>query len=171
MTLIVEDGTGKPDANTYADVATVRAYAAARGVNLPADDLAVETSIIQAMDFLEAQRARYKGSKTLPGTQALQWPRQCVTIDNYDVPSNVLPKELISALAQCVMEISAGGDLQANTTGQVVKSERVDVLETTYMTSDEMGAGASLTPQYKKVENLLLPLYTVGCGVLRTVRV
>lgn len=86
------------------------------------DDVAV--LLIQAMDYIEAQRYRYKGVKTSQQDnlqsqqgyivgypnyymqtvsdvaaesstdQPLQWPRIGVSIDNAILPSNVIPREL-----------------------------------------------------------------------------
>lgn len=174
MTLIVEDGSGMVDSNSYASVATVRTYAAARGVTLSPDDSVVEPMVINAMDYIEAQRAKFQGQKSFPeNPQALQWPRSDVYIDCLPFPNDAIPSYLVNALAQCVIEISKGNDLQANTTGQVVKMEKVDVIETIYMTGLEQGAGASFTPSYPKVDSLMAPLYN-GCGAgaaLKTVRV
>jgi hypothetical protein len=172
MALIVEDGTGKVDANSYVSVDDAMAYASARGVTLPTDPSAVESLIVKSMDYIEAQRARFQGEKTYPDhPQALQWPRACVEIDDYPFPEDAIPKELVAATCQCVMEIFAGGDLTPSTpaAGTMVKREKVDVLETEYMTAADLGS-TGFGPWFPKVENLLQPLYNVG-GLLRSVRV
>lgn len=125
IVVVVEDGTGSnPAANSYAAVADLQAYATLRGAALPvaADDCA--TLLLRAMDYIEAQRNRFKGVKTsqaanltaLPGyivgdpgyyltnpssiaaegaaDQPLQWPRDGVVIDNAVLPNNVIPREL-----------------------------------------------------------------------------
>lgn len=192
MALVKEDGTGVADANTYSLVAEVRAYAQARGVTLPADDPSVESLIIPAMDYLEGFRDRFKGSKTYTGiagfhaddcfsiplpadvdthaAQTLQWPRYGVEIDNVPISGNAIPRELTSALAQCVVEMSAGNDLNPTTTGQVVKREKVDVLETEYMTAQDMGFAADFSPSFPKVDALLAALFNGGFSI-STVRV
>jgi len=192
MALVKEDGTGVDGANTYVLAADARTYAQARGVTLPSDDSAVELLLIQAMDYLEAFRSRYQGSKTYTGipnyyaydhtvlplpedinthaAQDLQWPRVNVYIDNVPLSPNKIPKELISAQCQCSLEVFAGNDLSPTTTGQVVKSEKVDVIETVYMTGQEMGFAENFGPTFPKVDALLEPLFGSG-GALRTVRV
>lgn len=192
MALVKEDGTGVADANTYALVAEVRAYAQARGVTLPVDDSSVESLIIPSMDYLEGFRSRYQATKTYTGVagfhandefeiappadvdthpaQLLQWPRYGVTIDGVPISGNTMPKELIAALCQCVMEIQAGNDLNPTTSGQVVKREKVDVLETEYMTSQDLGFEADFKPEFPKVNALLAALLAAG-SVLNTVRV
>jgi hypothetical protein len=192
MTLIVEDGTGVANANSYISVADARTYASARGTTLPSDDSAVEALILQGMSYIEAQRARFQGSKTYTGVvgfhdddwfpiplppdvnthaaQALQWPRYDVYIDDIPLSGSAIPVELVSALAQCAVEISSGNDLQANTTGTPVKIEKVDVIETQYMTPAEMNT-TGFSASYPKVESLLQPLYSSSGALLSTVRV
>ena len=181
MALVIEDGTGLGNANSYVDAATARDYASARGVSLPAADADVEKLLVQAMDYLEAQRARYQGTKTWPvGTaehpaaQALQWPRTGVIIDcSYTLPDNVIPTELKSAQCQLAMEVFAGNELMPSTDGKVVKREKVDVIETEYMTGQDMGTAGTPRPSFPAVDALLEPLFT-ACGggfFLRTRRV
>lgn len=175
MALIIEDGTGKPDATSYATVAEQRVYATARGVELPAEDEKVEVLLTQAMDYLEAQRARYQGTKTHPGVQALQWPRTGVIIDcYYQLPDNVIPVELKNAQMQLGIEVFSGLSLLPSSDGRVVKREKVDVIETEYMTGQDLGASGSLGPSFPAVDALLEPLFS-ACGgggfFLKTVRV
>lgn len=192
MALTKEDGTGVNGANTYVLVTDARTYAQARGVLLPADDLLVESLIVKGMDYIESLRAQYQATKTYTGVvgfhanddfsvpppddvdthpaQALQWPRYGVSVDDVAMNGNTIPNELIAALCQCVIEINDGSDLQANGGGQVVKSEKVDVLQTTYMTSDEMGA-TGLALSFPKVDALLAPLLSDSSAFLRSARV
>jgi hypothetical protein len=160
-------------------------------VTLPADDPSVELLIVPGMDYLEGFRDRFQGSKTYTGIpgfhadecftiplpadvdshapQELQWPRYGVVIDNVPVSGNTIPKELVSALCQCVLEIQAGNDLNPSTSGQTVKREKVDVLETEYMTAQDMGFAADFSPTFPKVDALLAALFGGG-AVLKTVR-
>lgn len=181
MALEIEDGTGKADSNSYVSVAEARAYATARGITLPADDLAVESLLIQSMDYLEAQRRLYQGEKTWPvGTvahpaaQALQWPRTGVLVDcRYELADDVIPGELKRAQMQAALEVFAGIPLMPSSNGRVVKREKVDVIETEYMTGTEIGASGALgTPSFPAVDALLESLYGCGGGFfLKTVRV
>ena len=54
MSLIVEDGTGLPDANSYCDLDEIRSYAADRGVALSSDDAIIIAFAIKATDYLES---------------------------------------------------------------------------------------------------------------------
>lgn len=175
MALVIEDGTGKPDANSYVTVEEARSYASARGTELPADDAEVESLLVRAMDYLEAQRGKYQGTKTYPGLQALQWPRSGVVIDcDYNLPDNIIPTELKNAQKQLALEVFNGLVLLPSSDGRVVKREKVDVIETEYMTGQDLGSGATMGPSFPAVDALLDPLFN-ACGgggfFLKTVRV
>lgn len=174
MAIEVEDGTGKSDATSYVTAAEARQYAQARGFTL-GDDAQVEARLQLAMDYLEAQRSRYQGHKTHPGVQALQWPRAGVVIDcRYKLPDNVIPVELKNAQMQAVVELAAGFTLMPSSDGRFVKREKVDVIETEYMTGQDLGAGGfGMGPAFPALEALLEPLFE-PCGggfFLKTVRV
>lgn len=174
MALEVEDGTGKAASNSYVSVAEYRAYAEARGVVLPIDDAEVEVQLVQAMDYVESFRAKYQGHKTWPRpdmdvshphAQALQFPRTGVVLDcNYNLPDNVIPQELKQTQMQAAMEIHNGLVLMPSSDGRVVKKEKVDVIETEYMTAQDIGSGAVVgSPSFPLLEALLAPLFN-ACG-------
>lgn len=125
IAIIVEDGTGSdPAANSYVALTDLRDYATQRNKPLPMADDDCAVLLIQAMDYVEAQRDRYKGVKAsqyrnsqlfpayagtgadyLAGNpnltaaesaqdQPLQWPRAGVFIDNAILPSTTIPREL-----------------------------------------------------------------------------
>lgn len=176
MALIIEDGTGKDDATSYVTADQARAYASARGATLPAapggtDPDPVEALLVQAMDYLEA--LAYKGERTFPDVQALSWPRKCVVIDGYKLPSEgagSIPRQLKSAQMQLAIEASTGVDLMPTTDGRVVKREKVDVIETEYMTNTDLGVSGLPGPSFAKVDALLAGLLATG-GMFQTVRV
>ena len=174
MALVVEDGTGLANATSYDSLANLRAFALARGIELPADDAEAEVLAIDAMDYLEAHRARYQGSKTHPGVQALQWPRTGVVLDcSYSLPDNVIPTELKQAQGHLMIEAFSGTPLMPSSDGRVVKREKVDVIEREFMTGKEMGTSGVPAPSFPTVDALLAPLIT-ACGGgfgLTTVRI
>ncbi|QDB70869.1 hypothetical protein [Pseudomonas virus PBPA162] len=78
MSLIVEDGSGLPNANAYIDVAYADAYFALRGRQEWAD-LTVEKkeqSIVAATDYVETRWGCLFLSTRLTDTQALSFPRK-----------------------------------------------------------------------------------------------
>lgn len=164
MALVIEDGTIVAGANSYQSVADIRAYADARGIVLDASDTVVESQAHEAMMYLES--LSYKGQRVKPQEQSLSWPRCGVRYDGVTVPDNVIPNNLKYAQCQVVAEIASGVDIWASTSAasadaQRVKREKVDVLETEYMTPQEMGvgdAGSSGVATMPAVDALLRPL-------------
>lgn len=159
MSLVIEDGTGLSTATSYVTVTEARDYALARGVTLSATDSVVETMLIKAMDYLEAQRDRYQGYKNTEA-QALQWPRYGAYVDGYDVSTNEIPKLLKSAQCQAAIEINNGIDVLPSGTGNGIKSEKVDVIEVEYATYSTASA-----PRMRKVDALLRPLFISGGSI------
>lgn len=168
MTITVEDGSIVAGANSYVTLAEARAYATARGKTLPADDTALTALLITAVDYLEAQRARYQGSK-VSATQELQFPREGVQIDGIDLEATAIPSILKYAQIRLAIEAGAGVDLMPTRSGAFVKKEVVGPIETEY--SEKVGV--SVEPEISAVEALLAPLFgSVNVGVfLRTIRV
>lgn len=54
-TLIVEDGSGVDNANTYVDVAYLDSYASDRGFSIPTDEADKQVFLIRAFDYLHAR--------------------------------------------------------------------------------------------------------------------
>lgn len=158
MPLIIEDGTGVENANSYATLAELAAYCTPRGLTLPATDELKEKALILACDKLETYR--YKGTKT-DSEQPLLWPRQNVYVDDgdeYPLGSDVIPNRLKNAQCQLAAESAAGANLQPTGTGREIVKEKADVLEVQYAPT---GSG-TVTPQFNKAEDLLSPLLKSG---------
>lgn len=131
MALTIENGTIVAGANSYATVAELRAYAALRGVTVPSTDAACEVLLIKAMDYLADQV--FAGDK-VQADQPLDWPRTGAWVENWPIPSNSIPRQLVQA--QCALAIEAQTvdlmptrDLQA---GGTVVSESVGPISVTY---------------------------------------
>lgn len=132
MALIVEDGSIVADAETYVDVAGLKAYAAKRGITVPADDAACEVLLVKAMDYLATYDARWKGCR-VSAAQALAWPRRGVRIDGYPYPANAIPAQLKAG--QCVLAVAAASlDLMptVDPAASGVKRDKVGPLETEF---------------------------------------
>ncbi|HEV2436496.1 MAG TPA: DnaT-like ssDNA-binding protein [Verrucomicrobiae bacterium] len=92
LTLVKEDGTGKADANAYADVADGDNYHAGHlyataWTAATADQKAV--ALVMASRLIDAE-FQFNGTRTMAG-QALQWPRAlCPEPDSAHVPISAL---------------------------------------------------------------------------------
>ena len=172
--IVVEDGTGVAGANAYVNAADARMYAQLRGVALPvapADGLdPVEVFLILATDYLEAQS--YIGRPAFP-SQSLAWPRVLFGRAWYEqVTEILLPKQIVAAQCQLVIEQQNGIELSPSTPGgldgQLIIREKVDVLETEY--SDKVMNTAS--PTMPRVNSLLRGLINAEANaVVSAVRV
>lgn len=109
MALIVEDGSIVANANTYNTVADARTYADLRGIEMPVDDAAVEAMLIQSMDFFESYANKFIGDKKTNG-QPLSWPRENVTLEGFEQPSDEIPRLVQYAQLAVAMEIAQGID-------------------------------------------------------------
>lgn len=158
MALIVEDGTGKPDAESYASVAQLRAYCTARGLALgvaATDDTKAEQQLRQATDYLAAYGSYWQGARAVPG-QALDWPRTGVMLYGAPVASDSVPRQVIDAA--CLLA-------QKATSGPLVKDEgrekakvKVGPIETEYT------PGSSQQTKFVDVGRTLAPLLAPSAG-------
>lgn len=161
-TIIVEDGTGKTDSNSYIDEAGLTTYATDRGITLTAaTDAAKAVLLIQAMDYIEAQP--YKGYK-YTDEQALQWPRAGVVIDSYSVDTDEIPQLLIDALCETAISVDAGANPLAPV-GRSTKKEKVGDIEVEYMD------GARDSTYIAAAENKLSKLLKAGSGGISAVAI
>ncbi len=102
MTLVVEDGTGKTDANVYISLAFADAYHEDRGntkwENAPIPDR--ESALIRATDYIEKRWGIwFRGIKS-SSAQALQWPRISAFDNNRYALANEVPTPLQKACAE-----------------------------------------------------------------------
>ena len=108
LTLIKEDGTGKADANAYANVADGDAYHAGHlyasaWTAATADNKAA--ALVMASRLLDAEY-RFAGTRAV-ASQALQWPREdCPDPDAGDmVAETVVPKAVVEAACELAREL------------------------------------------------------------------
>ena len=108
ITLIKEDGTGKADANAYANVAEGDAYHAGHlyasaWTAATADQKAV--ALVMASRLIDAEY-QFGGTRSVV-SQALQWPREdCPDPDAGDmVAETMVPKAVIEAACELAREL------------------------------------------------------------------
>lgn len=166
--IIVEDGTGTINANSYASVIDARKYAADRNIELPASDDIVAGYLIEAMDFLESKALLFQGESSFY-FQSLTWPRAGVIVGTAILLDNVVPKNIIKAQCALVIALNQGLVLMPNLTPQdYVIEEKVDVITTKYADPSSNGG----LPTFTGVDALLLPFFKPKPSFsLRTIRV
>lgn len=151
MSLIIEDGTGKIDSESYIDLDYLTVYATKRGLDIAGID---ETNIIKAQDYFESAY-QFKGTK-LKETQALAFPRYI----NNEV---VYPVRVKNAVCELTIK-SKSAELLADSE-RLTTSEKVGEIEVHYSeySKDEVN--------YNFVYNLILPWLSgsgISASIIRT---
>jgi hypothetical protein len=181
MALIVEDGTGKADAESYIAVADATTYHANRGNTAwagLASDTIREQHLRKAAEFmLQAYRLRWKGTRGST-TQALDWPRGLVERPDYTYaglngyttisgdfyfPADEVPVEVQRACAELALR-SIDGLLSADL-------ERAVSRETVGPITVEYEKGALQTKRFEAVDNMLQPFLKPRGGFLPVTRI
>lgn len=136
MTLIVEDGTGLANADAYASLSTVDAYATARGLSAwTGADAIKEAAIREATVYLDASYD-WTGA-ILKTTQALAWPRSGA-IDREGRVITGLPRRLVEACCElAVMKLS--GALVSSRTTPEIQAVQAGTVAVTYVKGDRVG--------------------------------
>lgn len=161
MSLIVEDGSIVTGAESYITVAEASTYHSNRGNAAWAaltSDAVREQCLRKATDYMEqAYRSRWQGYRT-GETQALSWPRYDVTVEGYDVDSDVVPAAVKNACAELALK-AATAELLADQS-QAVLSEKVGEIEVAY------DKASPQRTRYPAIEAMLaLYLATGGGGI------
>lgn len=135
VTLVIEDGTGVEDANTYATVAEAKKYAADRSVDLGTDDV-IAGNLVLAADFMETE-GPYKGVQ-FSEDQGLSFPRA----ERTGSPSLGIPKKVKNAQCQLLLDIKESGALLTTSRQFALKRRKLEGLEQEWA----VGAYASYKP-------------------------
>lgn len=133
MAFTVEDGTGLPNANSYASVETADAYFAdlqnATWAALSVD--AKQSALIQATMYIDTRWKDFRGC-LLNNEQALQFPRK-----NMYVAPDGLPEKIVQACVEYAVRASVAPlapDTQFDATGRlyIKKLTKVGPITTEY---------------------------------------
>jgi hypothetical protein len=174
LSLIVEDGTGKSDANGYTALAAATAYLTDYAVTselaswTAAADAAKETALVLATQYLDNEYAgRWRGSRANE-TQALAWPRAYVEdADGFWVDADAVPQKLQDACAELALRVVLGDRLHpVETLPGDIASESVTVGPVS-KTKTYVGGRPSVGYRYPKISMMLRPLIGDDGRVLR----
>lgn len=136
MALTIEDGTGKPDSDSYATAAELVTYAANYGVTVPVTEAAQEALLRRAA--VQMNGLSWKGERTVPG-QALAWPRSGVCVHGEELASDTIPREILYGQMALAAEILTYDAAPPATAKGAVTEETVDVITVKYATIDNTG--------------------------------
>lgn len=139
MALIVESGSIVQDAVSFVTVAEARAFAGARALDLPADDVELEAVLVQAGDYINGLESRFRGSRVDPG-QTMAWPREGATSFGFPIQSDFIPKNVRMGQIYLASDLAAGVDLDPTESGREVAREKVGAIETEYTSGSSSAA-------------------------------
>lgn len=134
MALIIEDGSGVPNADSYQTVAECEAFALKFfGKSLAGSPQAKASAIRRAARYMDS--LNWKGHRTNGRDQGLAWPRTGVTdAEGNEIADNEIPQEVKDAqhiFARA--EFQSPGILSPTVVqNEGIKRERVGPLETEY---------------------------------------
>lgn len=158
MDLIVEDGTGINDADSFVSLVHARDFADKYGITLPADDKDVEVSLRQAYLHLLTYEKDLQGSRATE-TQNNIFPRTGVKSNCVDVDIDSIPEAVKRANIYAASAISEGYSTNAVDTQEVQDSFS---LEGVMSISYKDGTSTKLNKSIQGVDNSLYPLTKSG---------
>jgi hypothetical protein len=169
MPLIVEDGSGKPDAESYVSVSDCASYATARGLTFPVEPAAnAEAALRRGTSWLDATyRGSFPGRRKNGRAQALEWPR----VDAWDntcppepISDDEIPVEIVHACCEAaIRELAAPGSLTPDVIpGKIKKSAKVGDIGVEYA----IGAGTvgEQRPISTVIDGILSSLISISRG-------
>lgn len=149
MALIVEDGTGKADADSYVSLAAFKAYCDGRGYSYgTTSDAVLEQKLRLATDYVDTI-FRYKGVRLI-ASQAREFPRtSLIDFSGYEVTG--LPPRVVRATCELAFK-GITEDLYVDLDrGGRVTSESVGPISVSYAPDAPAGK------MFRFAENLLKP--------------
>ncbi len=158
MALIVEDGTGKVDSNTYISAVDFRAWADSigEGGDLPLLDDDLEPLLLQAMYPLEAECCL--GFRSFPETpQALSFPRTGLAYDGQSVPPDSVPQQVIDAQSSYALTVNTQAlytAIPAGSAGAIIHEEVVGAVVEKY---SDVGRDVSGQTEDTRAQQLISP--------------
>lgn len=165
LTLIVEDGSGKPDADAFVSLSVFQTYCAAKGYDLTGFDpeTAQETAIRRATMYISNAFA-WPGQRAHGRDQSLAWPREGVQdAEGWNVPSDEVPVEVKQATCEAAFyELRTPNGLAptVNLTQQV-KSKQVGPMRKEFFAGPMTASAAR--PVLTIIGDILAPLLA-GAG-------
>ena len=159
MALVVENGTGLSNAESYVTVAATDTRMVNLGNTLWATITTAqkEEALRRATAYMgQAFRGRWVGAR-INSTQALDWPRNGVCVDGYSVLSTIVPADIANACADLALK-AAAGDLNADLSRGVVR-RKIGPLETEY------DRNSPQSKRYRSIDMALSP-YLKGSSAM-----
>lgn len=166
MAIVVEDGTGLENSNSYASSVEAKAYHADRGNTAWAAAASADqtAALIKATGYIDGQYfTRFPGKFQLKTIQALQWPRSDA-VDRNGLSLAGIPKSVKVATFEAALIFLSTDIVAPREHGGAIKEESIGPIKTVY--SD----GASNETTYPAIELALKPILSGTSGGVRVTR-
>ena len=163
ITIIVEDGSVTPSANSFIDLPEARTQCEALGLILSIDDDIAKSQLTQGYYQLKrSYQSRLKGC-LVSASQTGIYPREDVYANGFEVASDSIPQDVINAQLAYAHSINQGNSVNDTAKTQEVASESLDgVGSKTY----KSGSSKRTTPFVPAVTQWLQP-YMKSNGLSR----
>lgn len=135
MSIIVEDGTGKPDANSFVTVEQFKAYAQARGVDLSKyNDDDISSKLIAGAEYISAYESKLQGTR--PNfDQGLAFPRSGIIYNSLPIDQTIIPNQVKLAQMAATVAAISGVNLLPTLDQAPIKRDTIGPLTTEWDTS------------------------------------
>jgi len=156
MAIVVEDGSGLADSNSYASEDDFGTYCDDRGITPASGD--AESALIRATQWIDdTYRSRFPGTRVNGRDQALEWPRAAAydasgfLIDEDEVPTEIVKATCEAALRELTEAGSLAPDLDR---GGQIKEWQAGSVRIVY------GANASAETVFQAIDGILSGILT-----------
>jgi hypothetical protein len=165
VTLVVEDGTGRSDANALISLADFKSYHDGRGSSYSGftDDV-LNAAIVRASAFM-LNAYVWDGLKVKGRAQTMPFPRYAlVDRDNWPVPPTEIPREIKSACAEIALyeATNPGGMNPTVVQSDKVRSEQVGAIRIEY--ANLFNNVSDSRPILMIVADMIWPFLATGQG-------
>lgn len=173
MPLIVENGSGLANADSYISLTDARTLAANYGWILPDGDTEAEIALRNGAAYVDLWEPKFSG-KRLNNDQSLAWPRvdahKCYGGNKVPIDSDVVPNEIKKAQVAASVEFGAGNDPRPSNDGREIQEETVGPITQKYFQTGANSEGFVITSAVDSMRPLLCA--STGGGLMqRTLRV
>lgn len=135
--MIVEDGSGVTNSDSYVTRAEYIAYADTQGVTITDSD-ASDVQLVKAQEYIAHHEANLKGYK-VDRDQSISYPRYDLTIEGFSWDSDEIPRQVILCQLAFALDINSGEDLYNRSLNEntAITKEKIDgAVEVTYASPD-----------------------------------
>lgn len=159
MSLIVEDGTGVANADSYQTLSSARDSAELLGLPLPVDDIEAEVALRNGYRYVNGFESSFYGTRATD-IQTGAWPRDdayiCygrnqVMINNYSVPSDMITAQMMAAV-----EYGKGTEVMPVDNGLAIQSQEVvGAVKRSFFDNGKTGGEITITQAVDAMKNLM----------------